>query len=71
MVTAEARQRRRGSRRTDAAAVRAPARDPRGFVERVLTFEAYTGFPHQEIGILAGLWHALALWVRRGSRRDQ
>ena len=32
----------------------------------MLSFEAYTGFPHQELGILVGLLHALDLWVRRG-----
>lgn len=69
MTTAEQQQRRRGSRRADVTSlpVTSSAGGP-GFLERVLSFETYTGFPHQEIGIIAGLWHAVDLWVRRGRR---
>ena len=72
MVTAEMQQRRRGSRR-DETSVRGTASSgaPPGLLERVLSFEAYTGFPHQEIGVLVGLLHAVDLWVRRGRRRVQ
>lgn len=69
MVTAEQQQRRRGNRRAEAtspSATRSVGQP--GFLERVLTFEAYTGFPHQEIGILAGLLHAIGLWTRGGRR---
>ena len=69
MVTAQRQRRRRGSRRADAPASNTAASGaPPGLLERVLSFEAYTGFPHQELGVLVGLLHALDLWVRRGRR---
>ncbi|MGD8682346.1 MAG: hypothetical protein PVG27_00230 [Chloroflexota bacterium] len=70
MVTPELARRRRGSRREGTATTRAVGPgNPQGLVERVLSFEAYTGFPHQELGILVGLLHAVNLWVRGVGRR--
>ena len=71
MSTSTARDRRRGSRRERPI-------DPKlerpvqaqGFSERLLTFESFTGFQHDSIGLLAGVAHAagLLLWRAQASR---
>ena len=67
-MDAAAKATRRGSRRdSQTPALEGPAGGP-GLAHRVLAFESYIGFQHEYIGLLAGLFVAPGLLVRRGFR---